>query len=66
MTATPRMQRVVRKFKLGEEPLDCEYWLTKSMPERLDALLDLINEHHGWTDETQPRLQRVLVVAQQQ
>jgi hypothetical protein len=64
MSASVEFPRVVRKFRLGEEPKDCEYWLTLSMKERLDALLDLINRHHGWTNETAPRLARVLTVVE--
>ncbi len=58
------IKRVVRKYKIGQEPKDCEYWLTLSMKDRLDGLLDLIAGHHGWTDETAPRLVRVLKVVE--
>jgi hypothetical protein len=51
--------RPVRRYRLGEEPKDCEYWLTLSMRQRLDALIDLIGEHDGWDDEAAPRLARV-------
>ena len=32
------MDKVIRKYKLGEEPNDLEYWLTKTPEERLAAL----------------------------
>ncbi len=36
------MEKVVRKFKLGEEPdNDLEYWLTKTPQERLSALEEI-------------------------
>ena len=57
------VERTVRKYKIGEEPKDCEYWLTLSMKDRLDALLDLIARQNGWANETAPRLERVLAVA---
>lgn len=64
MVASNEFSRVSRNFKLGEEPKDCEYWLTLSMKDRLGALLDLINRHHGWTNETAPRLARVLAIVE--
>ena len=65
MNVNAPIERVVRKYKIGEEPKDCEYWLTLSMKDRLDALLDLIARQNGWTDETAPRLERVLAIAKQ-
>lgn len=50
---------VVRKFRLGEEPRDVQFWRTLPMPARLAALHAIRLEHHGWTDATEPRLQRV-------
>jgi hypothetical protein len=35
------MEKVVRKYKLGEEPSDLAYWLTKTEIERLKALESL-------------------------
>lgn len=35
------MEKVVRKFKLGEEPSDLDYWLTKTAQERLSALEEI-------------------------
>ena len=39
------MERVIRKYKLGEEPNDLEYWLTKSETERLKALEQMRKEY---------------------
>ncbi len=33
-----KTEKVVKKYKLGEEPSDLEYWLTKTPQERLAAL----------------------------
>ena len=55
------MEKVVRKYKLGEEPEnDLEYWLTKTPQERLSALEELrdlliILQYNG----VKPRFQRV-------
>lgn len=35
------MEKVVKKYRLGEEPSDLEYWLTKTPQERLSALEEL-------------------------
>jgi hypothetical protein len=32
------MEKVVRKYHLGDEPRDVEYWRTKTPQERLEAL----------------------------
>ena len=37
----------VAKYKLGEEPSDSEYWLTRSPEERLAAVEYLRLMHHG-------------------
>jgi hypothetical protein len=57
------MEKAVHKYKLGEEPNDLNYWLTKTPQERLSALealrdlyIKLINNGH------KPRLQRVYTV----
>jgi hypothetical protein len=50
---------VVSKYRLSEEPSDFEYWQSRSTEERLQALEAIRREHHGWTDDTYPRLQRV-------
>ncbi len=39
------MEKVVHKYKLGEEPSDLEYWKTKTPQERL-AALNIIRERY--------------------
>ena len=39
------MEKVVHKYKLGEEPSDLEYWLTKTHQERLSALEVMRNNY---------------------
>lgn len=39
------MEKVVHKYKLGEEPNDLEFWLTKTPQERL-AALHIIRERY--------------------
>lgn len=56
---TRRIAPVVRRFKLGQEPRDLEYWRSLPMAERVAAVEIIRREFHGWSDETLPRLQRV-------
>lgn len=60
MTYSRSVVRVVRKFSLAEQPSDFAYWQSRPMEERLEALEALRATHHGWDDETRPRLSRVL------
>ncbi len=59
-TPVPRtIAPVVHKFKLTEQPGDFAYWQTQSYEARLAALEEIRQEYYGYTDETEPRLQRV-------
>ena len=49
-------KKVMETYKLGEEPNDLKYWLTKSPVERLAALEFLRKQTY---DSPTPRLQRV-------
>lgn len=54
---------VYRRIRLSRQPSDLEYWLSQSPQARLAALESIRGEYHGWTDTTQPRVQRVCTVA---
>ena len=57
---TPRtIAPVVHKYKLTEQPNDFAYWQSQSYEARLAALEEIRREYYGYTDETEPRLQRV-------
>ena len=60
--ARDRSDWPVRVYRMGEEPPDRDYWLARSPEERWEAVETLRAQHHGWTDETRPQLQRVLRV----
>lgn len=53
------IQKVVRKYKLGEEPKDLHRYLQLSDEDRIGIVEEIRREYHGWTHETEPRLQRV-------
>ncbi len=50
------------KMKLHEQKSDFAFWQTQSYATRLAALEEIRREHHGWTAETEPRLQRVVKI----
>ncbi|WP_317898360.1 hypothetical protein [Aurantibacillus circumpalustris] len=54
------MEKVIKKFKLSEEPSDLNFWLTKSYTERL-AALEKLKEHYiqFFLDGNRPGFQRV-------
>ena len=54
----------VRVYRMGEEPPDWEYWLSRPPAERLAAIESLRAQYHGWKDGALPRLPRVLRVVQ--
>lgn len=51
--------KVYRKVALCDQPSDFRYWQSQPPTARLAALEAIRREFHGWTDDTQPRLQRV-------
>lgn len=59
------IETVVRKYRLGEEPVDVVVWKNFSHTERLDALESIRQEYHQSRYGTEPRLQRVLRITQQ-
>ena len=58
--------RVVTKKSMHEQTSDFEYWRTRSVHERLQALIELRREVEGWTSETEPGLPRVARVLRAQ
>ena len=57
---------VVRKVKLTEQTSDFAYWQTQPYEARLAALEEIRQAYYGWTDETEPRLQRVCRIVKRQ
>lgn len=53
------MERLVTVKRLSEPDEPWRYWRTRPMAERLAMVEQLRREHHGWTNGTGPRLQRV-------
>lgn len=57
---------VVCKVKLSEQATDFAYWQAQPYDARLVALEEIRREYYGWTDETEPRLQRVCRIVKRQ
>ena len=57
------MEKNVRKYKLGEEPSDLNFWLTKTPQERL-AALEIIRQQYisFFLNGDRPRFQRVYTI----
>lgn len=53
------MEKVVNKYKLGEEPKDRDFWITKSPEERLETL-ELLRQQIYTKDDIKQGLQRVI------
>jgi hypothetical protein len=51
--------KVYRKVNLREQPTDFAYWQSQPPVARLEALEAIRREYHGWTDDTQLKVERV-------
>ena len=57
------IERVVAKYRIGEEPSEVEQWSEMSADQRLAALIDMRARYLRWRYGTEPRLERVLNIA---
>jgi hypothetical protein len=57
-----KVARVVRKFRLGEQPSDFAYWQTQPYSARLAALEQLRQEYIAWKYDSEPGFQRVCTI----
>jgi hypothetical protein len=55
------MIKSVRKYKLGEEPNDLEFWLTKTPQERL-ARLELLRKNYIVLNQIIPGVIKVIAI----
>jgi hypothetical protein len=53
------MKKVIRVVSLKNQPSDYEYWLSRPVAERLDAIEALRRQYLEFTKNVEPRLQRV-------
>lgn len=59
MMGMAELERVVTIKRRDGPDQPWRYWLTQPMSDRIVMVEELRREHHGWTNETEPRLQRV-------
>ncbi len=59
------IEKVVNKYKIGEEPSDYSFWKTRSYVERLTALEEIRKAYIAWRYDAEPGFQRVYRVIKQ-
>jgi hypothetical protein len=60
------IERVVRKYKIDQEPNNFSYWKNKSFQERIDALETIRSEYHAWRySDAEQRFHRVCRIVKQ-
>lgn len=58
----PKMVKVVKKYRLGEESTDFAYWQAQTPLARLAALETIRREYIAWKYDSEPRFQRVYTI----
>lgn len=59
------MEKVLKIISLHEQHNDYEYWISRPVSERLDAIEILRNQYIEFRKDIEPRLQRVCRVIKQ-
>lgn len=58
--------KVVKKYKIDEQPSDFLFWQSKSYEERLDALEQIRREYNQWRYDAEQGFQRVYRIVKQE
>lgn len=53
------ISKVIKKYKLNEQPNDFIFWQSKTYEDRLDALEQIRKEYNLWRYNAEQRFQRV-------
>jgi hypothetical protein len=56
------ISKVVKKYKMNEQPNDFAFWKSKSYEERLYALEQIREEYNSWRYNAEPGFQRVFKI----
>jgi len=59
------ISKVVKKFKITEQPNDFSYWQSKSYEDRLNALEQIREEYNAWRYNAEQGFQRVYRIIKQ-
>lgn len=53
------IDKVMKKYKISNQPSDLPFWQSKSYEERLEALEQIREEYNLWRYNAEQRLQRI-------
>ena len=53
------ISKVIKKYKINEQPNDFLYWQSRSYEERLEALENIRKEYNLWRYNAEQGLQRI-------
>lgn len=53
------ISKVIKKYKLAEQPNDFTFWMSKTYEERLGALEQIRKEYNSWRYNAEQGFQRV-------
>ncbi|NNJ98842.1 MAG: hypothetical protein HKP58_00360 [Desulfatitalea sp.] len=53
------MTKVIKKYKINEQPNDFAFWRSRSYEERLEALEQIRKDYNSWRYDAEQGLQRV-------
>ena len=59
------VKKVIKKYKINEQPNDFSFWQSKSYEERIDALEQIREEYNQWRYNAEQRFQRVFRIIKQ-
>ena len=59
------IKKVVKKYKIDEQPGDFSFWKKKSYEERIEALEQIRKEYNSWRYDAEQGFQRVYRVIKQ-
>ena len=62
----PRIAKVVKKLRIGDQPSDFAYWQTQSYEARLAALEEIRRAYIAWKYDTEPGFQRIYTIVERQ
>ncbi|MBT8342013.1 MAG: hypothetical protein KJP07_18570 [Desulfatitalea sp.] len=51
--------KVIKKYKINEQPNDFAFWRSRSYEERLEALEQIRKDYNSWRYDAEQGLQRV-------
>lgn len=54
--------KIIKKYKLNEQPNDFVFWQSRSYEERLNALEQIRKEYNSWRYNAEQGLQRVYLI----